>query len=405
MIIKYFPEAAEGVVEKQKIEVARQPTPAELAVEFSTEQLPSLSDIEPDTRTIPDKVVEVKKEGVPTPKANDKANETNETKEDSKTDEKVKEEDDEKAEDTKVEEVAESGVSKYLKPPKGKEGVKTPDKAGTKDSFDYSKYSPQQVTYLKNMSREAREFTANLIKETTELGKLKDSNYLQHPEAYVLDPAYRELTSTVENMSNEARHWQEQLMLCKSGKPVRDIQGYDKNGKLVMGPEIPPSDEVEEKLRMNVSQAHNSINSIQGQLKDYPNKYSSRVKGDMAAIENHRNSIFEWNKNPELLEYSVEMEDGSDKSIKSIRDDYVNMWPQYMRNDPRTKAGGDLMASLVLVKAELRELSKSKSIATTKQSEKERVEPNSTTKPAPKNSQEINGVKEFSSKDMPSGLD
>lgn len=404
MIIKYFPEAAEGVVEKQKIEVARQPTPAELAVEFSTEQLPSLSDIEPDTRTIPDKIVEVKKEGVPTPKANNKANEVDDSKENKE--EVVKKEADEKVEDTKVEEVAESGISKYLKPPKGKESSLKTDKAnGGKDLFDYSKYSPQQVTYLKNMSREAREFTANLIKETTELGKLKDSNYLQHPEAYVLDPGFRELNENSNKALNEAHHYEQQLSLCKQGKPIRDIQGYDKDGKLVMGPELQPSDEMEEKLRMNVSQAHNFINGINTQLKEYPNKYSSRVKGDMAAIENHRNTIFEWNKNPELLEYSVEMEDGSDKSIKSIRDDYVNMWPQYMRNDPRTKAGGDLMASLVLVRAELRELGKSKSIATTKQSEKERVEPNSTTKPAPKNSQEINGVKEFSSKDMPSGLD
>lgn len=282
-------------------------------------------------------------------------------------------------------------------------GHKIAEKKASTDTFDYSSYAPQEVTYLKNMSREAREFTSKLLKEHKDLSKLKDSTYLQHENAFMLDPQYNQLQNQAQQAQIESSYWNQQLMACKAGKKVRMLTGYDKDGRLQQSEEMNPSDELEEKLRMCVHQTNNIGSNVRAQLNDYPAKYRNQVNNDLQIIKGVSKQKFAWVADPKLLDYSLTMRDGSEKTLKKIKEENTNYWPAYLRNHPAVEAFANVMVALAYQDAELREAQAGKSVAETKTKEVERGEPSSTSKPASMGDV-IGGIREFDMKDAPDGL-
>jgi hypothetical protein len=124
-----------------------------------------------------------------------------------------------------------------------KEVVKTiAPKTEQNDQFDYAKYAPQEVVNMKNMSRPSREAYAKLIDENKQLSSLKDATYLQHEQGYTLSPEYQETVQKQHSARIEGKAWENALLNIQSGKPYRNIVGFDQQGNARLGPEIQPVD-------------------------------------------------------------------------------------------------------------------------------------------------------------------
>lgn len=328
----------------------------------------------------------------------------------------VKSDDTTKVDDTKKEEKKDDSLktTSVLKAPSTAENKeeKTVDKGGekkeivkqitppAKGEFDYTGFSVEEKGYLENMSKPARVFAGKLIKDNKELAKLKDSNYLQHPEAYQLSPEFRELQVDYQKISFEAKHWGEQLALCKLGKNIRDIEGYDKNGNPIFSKEMKPTDEMEEQIRTLMQQAYATSNTIKGKVQEYPTKFQKQIGVDQQAIEQECKARFAWESDPKLMDYTVNVEGVGDKSLKQVRQDFMSLFPTYMHNSVALRVASNLMIAMVIQKAELDEARAGRQVADTKVEEAKRTEPNSTVKPG-KEPDSINGVRTFSTDGMP----
>lgn len=371
-----------------KVEMPKDPPKEVLDMNFSTEQLPVMD----------------KSEGGPTP-ADNKGDakpvaEGDKKVADVKVDEKKVEVaddkkvvDDKKVDDKKVDDKL--GLPKYLKPPKDKEEPKKDDKS---DGIDYTKFSAAEGGYLKNMSREARAFTADLITQNRELSKLKGGTYLQHPDAYTLSPEWKGAVEQVTSAQTEGEAWKTCLAQIKEGKPFRPPISYDAKGNLVYGPETKPTDSLEEEVRLAMQNCFKTATEVTGQMRVYASNHKKNVDNDLGVIETERKARFEWARNPELLEYSVSVKDdkgvATDKTLKQIQSDFTNLFPTYLRDNVGVRVGADLMVSLIIARAELEEARATKNVVQTKLDEQKLVEPSSDSRPG-QQPEPVGGVREF----------
>jgi hypothetical protein len=56
------------------------------------------------------------------------------------------------------------------------------------------------------------------------------SFHFEHPDGYLLDPAWPQLQQAYAAHGHERSHWEQQLLAIKQGLPWKDFLGYDKNG-------------------------------------------------------------------------------------------------------------------------------------------------------------------------------
>ncbi len=314
-----------------------------------------------------------------------------------------------------------SDITKILRPPKGKEGEKeqkvtpeeakveggkvkqiTPVKDPETSHFDYAGFSNDEVLYLKNMSRQSREYAAKLIKDNKELAKLKDSTWLQHPQAHTLSPEYQQTQFLIGKASREAEYWKQQLVLARTGKDVTELAGWNDDGSPKLGNSMKPTEEIEIEIQRCMQNCYSIRDNAQADLKKIPEKFKSTSDNDLRLIQQERKARFAWAEKPELLDYSVTTDTGEEKTIKNIREDMASLWPPYLRSHPAVEVCGDLMASLVIQSALLREAQQTTQVAETKVQEVKRGEPGSVIKPAKVDEAVANGVpKVFSLEGMP----
>lgn len=288
----------------------------------------------------------------------------------------------------------EDGINKFLKPPVSKGAEKKDEKGVTQgQARDYSGYTPEETALLKQMSNPAFELASKAIKENKELSKLKSTTYLQHEQAYILDPEYQREYQQMANVQKEFQHWQEQLIAIDGGKKWKPLKGWDKDGNPVYDAERDPSKMDEENVRRWANNCDQAARQLQGKLAAAPTLYKNRVTQDTQAIENERKNRFAWVANPELMEHSIKVGD-QDVPLKKIREDYVNLYPPYMRSHPALAAGGDLLIALQLANAEIQELKGAQQVKQIKQEEEGRVEPSSRQAPRAQ-AKPIHGVKTF----------
>jgi hypothetical protein len=378
------PEKPDAIKERPKVETFSDDFTD--VASFQTEQLPERTAAGERGKIVPDK------ETAPKDESTEKV-------------EEVKEE--EKKEEDKQEE--KPGLPKFLKPPtdaKGKEGeAKTDDKKATvkpivppdkKGLRDYTGYTPEQVSAFKKMSDEGYTLATQLIKENRELSKLRETTYMQHEHGYVLDPGFQQIRQNVVQANKEAEYLKQQLLAMDGGADFVPITGYDtRTGEFVKGTPVKPSKAVEEDVRSMMQNAYRVANELGGQLQTYPQRYKQQVQQDMQEIERVRREQFGWVSNPELLKYTIEVQGLGEVPLQRIKDDFVNMYPPYMRAHPAVQITGDLMIAMRIKDAELQEARASKQTDNTIEEERTRVEPKSTQKPKNLNGTAVHGVKEF----------
>jgi len=358
---------------------------------FTTEQLPELDD-KASEKLVSDTNIKPKAPSEEKPTKKEKEEKEKEVKKEDlvegDTDEKLpteEEEDGKKpddADDKKPDEKEEdeNPLAKFLKPPKGsKEEADLIKKKGSKDTFDYSTYSQEEASILKNMPVSNREKVGKLFKENKELAALKNNQIYQHDSGYILHPGYQKEVEVISHIEQEENHWMQCLVACKQGKSFKPLEGW-KDGKPVYGAEMKPSDEIEESLRMNINACKTIVKQKQEAISKFTTDFKNIIKRDADAIAAERAKRFAWVADPKLLDYTIETPEG-EKTIKQVRSDISSIFPPYMRAHPAVESAGDLMVALMLARKELDSFKRAEKVTKAKEEEKDAIEPTSEVKP------------------------
>lgn len=299
-------------------------------------------------------------------------------------------------------------LPKFLKPPKGKEGEAAKAAEASKATIkpivpsskvvrDYNGYTAEQVSAFKKMSDEGYKLATELIKQNKELQTKANTPYIQHPQAYVLDPGFQQVRTDLSFAQKEANYWEQQLVNMDAGQELVPITGFDsKTGEPILGAPIKPSKALEEKVRIMIHNCYNAAQQLNNKLQEYPTKYKETVSKDLEAIDSYRKQQFGWVNNPELLDYSIEVEGLGERTLKQVREDVTSILPQWMQTHPLATVVGDLVIALRLKQAELAERQEVQQVADVKKKEADLVEPGSKGKPSSQGrGEKVHGVSEF----------
>lgn len=300
----------------------------------------------------------------------------------------------------------ESELPDFLKPPKeetasSEEGKQTdksvvPSKGGK--PFDYAGYSADETRHLKNMDKNAREFTASLIKKSREVVTTENS-YLQHPNGYLLAPEYQAATNNMNSSIQLYNHWKNQLLNARAGKNIQDVGVDPKTGQLVITGEIKPTDEVEEACRAQMMSAQQKVDNERAVINEFPKRFKQTLAKDTMAIAEVLKTECPWFAKPELLNYrmDVKFRDGTTKnaSLRELKESFLNQFPPYMRNgNIGIEIAANAWLGMLIHQKSAETASVGKKAAEIKTAESRRAEPSTTGKK--QDIKKIGGVGEFS---------
>lgn len=231
--------------------------------------------------------------------------------------------------------------------PKGKNQPQTKE-------FDYSPFTPEEAAELKQMSTTARDFTVKLLKERKELSSQAGGQYLQHPDAYVLDPSFTALNEDRTYAVKEAQYWEQQLMLIKQGKPWKPVEKWDAKGNPVTGAERPANEQSEIMVQRFMNEAYGVAQAKNNELQQFTSTYKQRVTQDMANIQAERAKRFGWVANPEILKATFVNDAGQEVTVEQCRDHLINMFPPYMRKELGVQVAADMFVAFQVQAEEMR---------------------------------------------------
>lgn len=229
--------------------------------------------------------------------------------EEKKDDKEIKVETKEKEIDSKQE-----GLVKDGKIPEGDSKIregKQEDKVLSALNDDKIKYG-DAAAFFPKMAKEAREFLKARLDEVKNLqDTVKDlktkseakvegelpSSYLDHPQAYTLDPKFAQVIKTRENVNMELNYWQQQLVAIRNADKWQDLR-RDGQGNLVQvemdaGPQadVLVSSRINQALRILENQ-ESVINNLQTSFKS---RYDAS-RNSMAELERQYFPMYEGDK-------------------------------------------------------------------------------------------------------------
>lgn len=307
--------------------------------------------------------------------------------------------------ETAKEEIKKEEPAPLLKPPaekplatgKGKEDIKPIGLPEKKEARDYTGFAPEEANALKQMSNEGYVLTSKLIKDNRELKKLEGTTYLQHENAYVLDPQFQELQLDATYAKKEGDYWKSQLIAMDGGKNWKPIVKWDVNGNPVLGAEQPGSKAAELEVARMMNQAYGVAQSTQGKLAEYPSKYKTYIKDALKDVDNECKQRFSWEADHKLLDYTISIayQDGNrDVSIKDIKKEFSELFPAPLRAHPAVNVAANLMVALRIGQAQMAANTGTAAVTEIKKEEQQLGEPASTARPA-KPGKETHGVTKF----------
>lgn len=302
----------------------------------------------------------------------------------------------------KPEAVKEPEVKKAAEVEKGPNLLSKVAKKG-ESTRDYTGFSEQEQYFLKNMSKEAYEYVAPILRERKNSGQQQqpvNQHFFQHPQAYVLSPEYQQLQSEVSYAQAEGRAWMNELIKAQKGEMWKPLVGVNQQtGEFQYGPERQPTVEDIEMIRASVLKCQNFEGQRSAALQQLPNQFTSKVNTDLQAINQERAKRFDWVAKPELLKHEIELEGVGKKSVEAIRNDFISIWPAYMQSTPGVEVAADLWVAMQIYGTQLKEAQAGKAVAETLKEEQKRVEPTSSARQKPTNAKF--GVSEFDLSGLP----
>ena len=208
------------------------------------------------------------------------------------------------------------------------------------------------------MSNQAREYAAKTIKSLKELQNKAPDLYFQHPEAYTLDPKFREINTQIDYADREARHWKNQLINIRTGKPWHALDGWDEQGRPILRGPIKPTDEHEIDISNALQVVTGQMQQLQQQKQGFQGNYAKQVQIDNGVLQAEMEKRFEWVKDPAKMEEKVDI--GNPKlgpvPIKQIIQDFRGLFASYHQGSPILAVAANLFAALQIYGARIREL-------------------------------------------------
>jgi hypothetical protein len=184
------------------------------------------------------------------------------------------------------------------------------------DKRDYSKFPAELQPYVRKLPNQlfkqaeaellpifekAKKYESEALPKIAELEKAvaaKPSFAHEHPEGYVLDPEYQQVSLLADRASFEASHWESQLARILSGEGFQDLLGYDKRTGQPVYKEIdaPADGRVDPRWQVEIQRRFNEATMKSGQfvgMRDsFRQNYSSEVQRSAAELVETRKRIF-----------------------------------------------------------------------------------------------------------------
>lgn len=227
------------------------------------------------------------------------------------------------------------------------------------------------------MSRQSREYVAKMIDENKQLSTLKDSNYLQHEQGYTLSPDFQKLQNKTYLAQTEAKCWEASLLNIKAGKPIQEITGFSPNGEPIFDKAHTATDADEIRITNNLYACNQAAQQLSEQLQSFPQQFKQRIGQDLQTINEVQKEKFAWVADPKLLDYSITVDGQGEQKLKDIKNNFKSVFPSYLANSVAVDVASNLMVSLMIQSAELKEARNGQQIEQIKRQEVQRGEPSS----------------------------
>jgi hypothetical protein len=198
----------------------------------------------------------------------------------------------------------------------------------------------------------------------------------------------------------EGNYWRSQLVRIKAGETWQPIVGINADGTFKLGTEREPTALDEEQVRTAMNQCIGANTTAQSQLQQFAVSHQQRIQKDLGDIKQEMARRFAWEQNPEILENTMTIPGMGERSVKDIRNDFINLFPPYMRSNIGVTVASNMWVGMQIYAAQIRELQSQKQVAEVKVEEVKRGEPTGSTR-APDVGKPVNGVKTFSMEGFP----
>lgn len=171
------------------------------------------------------------------------------------------------------------------------------------------------TTLAKKMSTPAFEFAVSKLKEAKELreevakrdkklseittGKLPD-NYLEHPDAYVLDPRFGQAQQAVRYQGQIKDFYTEQYAKCRAGEDWEDLRTAA-DGKSLVTVKMQANPRAEAYIAERLNRADNAMNQFQGQAQAIVQQHKQQYAGLTNKIREQEDKYFPTFKDPQAM--------------------------------------------------------------------------------------------------------
>lgn len=239
----------------------------------------------------------------------------------------------------------------------------------TNKTRDVSTYSPEVQKHLKSMSNTAFEWVKGILdNQNSEKAKVTDletrlaekskeipDSWINHTEAHILSPVYKEAKQDMDYAEYEYQHTRSQLSLLKAGKPVQLIVQYDADGKPVLSQPLQPSPDIEADIMLRLGNCQTAYNAARSKAEKSRTTFATDYNNSVAVIEDGRKKFFSWNNKPEGEQEVVQV-NGKPTAIKQIKADFVSLIPKNFSDHPVVKLGADLFVGIQMYAAKIKSL-------------------------------------------------
>lgn len=217
---------------------------------------------------------------------------------------------------------------------------------------DYSQFDSADVPILKQMGNAAFNRVKDVFKELKELkskpakkeGDLPD-NYYSHPDAYVLDPKYKETSGLLSISEQIQRHWKAQeFNISKNGK-ISDLGYNQKTGQLEYGAERDATKEDVIMVEDLLTKARDQVSDVRSKLKEITTGFKSKMEQDVQIIKKSEAQFF-----PEF--------DKADHPTQPLQKEIIKNLPPSLQASPLASLLAKVGAHNALLLNRIKELEK-----------------------------------------------
>lgn len=172
----------------------------------------------------------------------------------------------------------------------------------------------------------------------------KDS--YDHPEAYILDPTYKEKVTSYQRKDKEEQHYLDALAAIEAGQPFKAID-FDEKGNPKYSDPISPSAKVKILVSQRLSELAGEKRDILNEVDKLKGGYQGEYKKALSLVDTINKDNFPWEKDEKALD--TKLSNGQREfTLREVRDTFLKeMVPGPLRGNPVTRTAANLYVALI----------------------------------------------------------